>query len=100
MTEPHIIIHDEQHMTTLRNVDELHARIARLSPDIEGDPTCGFGEAHSGPPLYRPVGPRCGKPATHIIFWDDDNRWSLGCRDHLGPFEPPCPPCYIIRLPK
>lgn len=96
MTKPDLIIHDESHMTTLYGLDELRARIGRIQVEIDSDPTCGFGEGHTGPPLYRPEGPRCGAPATHVIFWDD-GQWSLGCEEHLGPFEPEAPPCYIVR---
>lgn len=37
----------------------------------------------------EPKGSRCGAPATHVIFWDDE-RYSLGCAEHvkLETFEP------------
>jgi hypothetical protein len=68
-----------------------------VKPDIERDPSCNFADDHDGPPDYTPVPPFCGKPATHLVVWAD-GRWSLGCDDHLGPFEAPAPHCAAIPL--
>lgn len=42
---------------------------------------CDFHDAHDQR-TDRPMGNRCGAPATHRIEWAD-GRYSLGCADHL-----------------
>lgn len=60
-------------------------------------PTCTFCEEHD----YVndvPVGPPCGKPATHVIVWlDGSRRYSPACSDHLE-LEPDAPPHEIREL--
>lgn len=49
----------------------------------------------------QPTGPACGAPATHIIHWPTERRWSLACADHISPdeFEDDAPPRIIKELP-
>jgi hypothetical protein len=73
------------------------ARIIHDGGGIPADARCDYREENTGPPDYLPTGPACGAAATHLIIWAD-GRWSVGCADHLGPFEDPAPPCDIFPL--
>ena len=42
--------------------------------------TCQHG-IHYDPETLTPLGDRCGRPATQIIFWKD-KRYSPACSDH------------------
>ena len=45
-------------------------------------PLCDFRDAHD-PATDTPTGNRCGKLATHRIEWEDNQRYSFGCSDHI-----------------
>lgn len=49
----------------------------------------------------EPTGPPCGAPATHIIHWPTERRWSLACEAHIHPdeFDDEAPPRVIKELP-
>lgn len=46
------------------------------------DRTCDHHDDHDRA-TDTPRGTRCGAPATHVILWNDDRRFSLGCDAHL-----------------
>lgn len=49
----------------------------------EAPPLCDFHEDHDLV-ADKPGGPRCDKPATHRIEWEDNARFSYGCDSHLA----------------
>lgn len=54
--------------------------------------TCVWQPEHEAVTL-TPRGPRCGAPATHIIWWlDGTRRHSPCCDEHLADLGPNVPP--------
>lgn len=48
----------------------------------------------------RPVGPICGQPATHVIYWlDGTKRYSPCCAEHATDVGPEAPAHRVERLP-
>lgn len=99
MTRLDAIFHDEQHARFINTIPIFRVRrYMRANRGlIDANRTCSYCKDQAGPPDFTPTGPECGARATHFILWDD-GRWSLGCEEHLGPFEDPAPPCVIIPL--